>query len=142
MSEFYYKQIANDKVDVMKFERAKHVLTYCQKVLSLPAIIIKWCVEIDKATYDKWSKTLFGETIKTLGRMDMWHEEFWGMVKVVSQKDIIWIRADILLDAIAETVAHECKHLSDFARYGIFNKQEEEKRADDFARRTMREIRE
>lgn len=142
MSEFYYKQIADDDVDMVKLARAKHTLAYCQNALSLPTIIIRWCVEIDKATYDSCGKTPFGEVIKTLKGMNVWREEFGGMTKVVSQRNVVWIRADIPLDAIAETVAHECKHVSDFARYGIFNNQEEEKRADNFARRTMREIQE
>lgn len=132
MSEFYYKRIADVEVGTAKLARAKHVLAYCQKALSLPTIIVKWWMQIDKATY---GKTLFSEVIKT-------HEEFGGMVKVVSQKNVIWIRADIPLDAIAETVAHECKHLSDFARYGIFNKQEEERRAGNFGRKVIREIQE
>ncbi|KKL98994.1 hypothetical protein LCGC14_1818930 [marine sediment metagenome] len=140
MTEFYYKEITDDEVDAPKLARAKYVLAYCQKVLSLSMIIIKWCVEIDKATYDSCGKSPFGEVVKTLKGMNVWREEFDGMTKLVSQRNVIWIRADIPVDMITETVAHECKHVSDFARYGIFNKQEEERRADNFGRKVMREI--
>jgi len=141
LSEFYYKWIFDQQVDPKKVKEAERVLKYCQKTLNMPRLIIRWCKKIDKETYDKCDKGLYREVIKTLKGLDKHKEEFLGMVKVVSQKNIIWIRADIPLNQIGHVVVHECKHIADFINGYWIKNEKDEKKTDEFARKAMGEIR-
>jgi len=137
LNEFYYKEIDENEVDPLKIKEANRVLNFCKNLLALPDLRIQWYVKVEKESFEKSHSILFGEIIRNLERVNKYKEEFCGMVKVVGHKNKIFIRADILLDGIKRTIAHECSHHSNFRHYGLFN---DERRAEGFAREVMSEI--
>lgn len=140
MSKFFYREIGESEVDPLKVKEANGVLEFCKDLLNLPDIRIRWCVKVEKEYFERSCSGVFGEIIKSLAGFNGHKEEFWGLVKVISQKDEILIRADIPLVKIKESIAHECKHHRDFRDYGFFNTNEEEKRAEGFAREIMKKM--
>lgn len=143
MGKFCYKEICESEVDPHKLREAKRVLKLCKNFLCLPGLRIQWCKEIDKkacgGSDEGPFKELF-ESLRALAGYKKHSEEFYGMVKVISQQDKILIRADLPLVEIKKSIAHECKHHSDFRDYGFFNVNEEEKRADNFVREILRKL--
>ena len=149
MGEFYYREIVFDhQVGPEKVREANKVLKYCREVLNIPDLTIRWCVKVDKADYEKFGSGPLADTIRKKHGFEKDEGAFSGQSKFLGElDDRIWIRADIPFDQIGLTVAHECKHVHDFGKYGKYSpprtqkeKEAADKPAEDFARSVMRKI--
>lgn len=148
LDEFYYKWIFDHQVDPEKAREAKRVLKHCQEVLNIPDLIIRWCVKIDKADYEGLGSGPLADAIRGKHGLEKDEGAFSGQSRFLGKlDDRIWIRADIPFDQIGLTVAHECKHIHDFGKYGKYRpprtqkeKEAADKPAEDFARSVMKKI--
>lgn len=161
MTEFYYKKISEDEVDPQKVDETRRVLRHCERILSnLPNIKIQWCKETDEASYgfdnglvrlQSILTRLAGNSSKVDRRYYKEDGLFIGQCyRLTASKEkarTVWLRADIPIDQIGLTVAHECFHLHEFGPHGKYRppltkKEMEvaEKKADSFAREVMQRL--
>ena len=162
MTEFYYREIDQSEVDPQKVKEAERVLCFCEEILSnLPKIKIAWCKEVDRNSYvfddrliqiQESLNRLSGNSSTKVNRK--YHKEngsfmgqCYGLTGSKEKGRMIWLRADIPLDQIGLTVAHECYHLHEFGPYGKYRppitedeNKAAEKRAEDFAIETMKKL--
>lgn len=158
-AEFYYREIPEGEVTPGRVRAAKVALAFCQERLNLkvePEVRIQW---IKKTTGDDYKMNghfvRLQKNIKKLMRDRSGVEirchkddvEFLGQAFTFSfkRKNLIMLRADIGIDTILKTIAHEIKHISDSeiygAYYGLYFARESEKRAEDFASDVIFELR-
>ena len=161
MTEFYYKEISESEVDRSKLGEAMRVLSYCKKALeNLPDIKIQWCKRVDEARYE-----LDGSLVKLQVSLDRlagrksnlrgkYHAEdrpffgqCYGLTGSREKARLVLLRADIPLDQIGLTVAHECFHLHEFGPLGKYRppitaveNRGAEKRAENFAVETIKKL--
>jgi len=117
LSKFYYREISEGQVNPLAVRWAGIALDHCKKDLGLSdGIYIQWCIPATREEYDRQDSRH--------GRVGYTLREFWGMTiasKLSDNKNRIMLRADIPIDKIAHTVAHECRHLADRDHEGDYS---------------------
>lgn len=137
MSDYYYKIIPESEVEPQKAKRAIKTLECCKRIfreltkLDLPDFKFKWIRPMDRKAYeddqvyfklqesiDRMSQLIgSNEQSKPLEKKYLKNvDNFWGMFsRKLSGKDpVIYLRSDIPLSLISETMAHEFFHLASF----------------------------
>lgn len=157
---FFYGEIQEEDLPPSVLRSAKKMLNYCKKTLNLPETVhIRWAKVVDRSAYEldaamlrlqKSFERLAGRYFSQSDTIyKSYPEEFWGLVYGASstKRDQIWVRADIPLEGILKTIAHECQHIRDgmdFPPEKLFNPCREhdewERRADRFAEKALREF--
>lgn len=164
---FYYREVSSQDIQADKVQEAQRVLAFCKKKLRIPELEIIWCRKIEKSTYEldelfiKLEENLSqiaAHTFKVKDRTKIRiiyqksDDHFSGLSKfkwVGKDENKLWISENVSFDQVGLTVAHECQHIHDFNPRGPYRiprtKREwdmAEERAEGFARKVMREIRE
>lgn len=102
---FYYEKISEGRVESEILQQANIALDFCKRDLRLSNdIYIQWTRPASKEDFDK-NPDRYGEAL----------QEFYGSMiagTLSSNKNRILIRADIPLDEILHTLAHECQHIA------------------------------
>lgn len=161
MTEFYYKEIEESEVEPQKVREAGRVLHHCKMILgNLPDIKIQWCKETDEDSYGIDNglvqlQSILNRLARNNAKVDRrYHKEdgsfmglCCGLTGSKEKAKTIWLRADISIDQINLTVAHECFHLHEFGPHGKYrpplNKKEVEvadKRAENFAQEILKKL--
>lgn len=169
MNKFYFKKIKENELEPEKLCLAKKMLAFCKEKLRLPdEVYIQWTRAVDKASFE--FDKLIGKYLENLNKIGTkssicsseyfyFSEEFWGKSysKLSDRKNEIVIRADIPLlmsngNGILHVIAHECRHvrdnldhsyeehMSDHWRLVGWENSRWEKRAEDFADKTIKEF--
>lgn len=97
---YKYFEVTNKAMGQWRWSAALRMLAFCSYELKLPQMGIKWFMPYYRQ--DHWDKRVSDELIR-------YKKEVLGFYRP-SNKNMIWVRADLADDELLGTVAHEVLH--------------------------------